>query len=904
MGLVRAELTASVSTRAQQDLVATNGTYLAYAAEGQEVVYVCSLKKVSAPPLKLLVHELVVPGQRVGRKGVNALHLGSLPGHRGRGDVLLEKRLFAATRRKVHCWNIEECYAAMERGSGADCKSLEVPEDCVVSHLRTDENLRWLAAASNSDVLIYSLQRQCLIMRLDGHSLQVNALQFHTKQCCDQVITASDDRTFKVWDLERRELAYESSMYGASPFVCLAIDPTFPRMAIGSTDGLVRFFDLMSPSYQLIQGLDIPLAVRRKFGEPVNQDKDLEEEGRQVQVITKGGAESVAAATTGDSRRHGKWKPTEQIGMACVSSVSELYYIKTEDRSEGKDLLPVSPKVIACTTQMLIIVDAYTYDIITIVPFSEYSYRNCREIDIDTPRLFVADNRSHGLVTICIGSAFTPVINVVTVAHLEDGHGQEGEEGFLTGRMVGLGVESHGNEGEGGEASKVSVFPTSPPKRLSKLYQAIEKENKHDSSVSSYESATRKKSLGKTQRSGNKPVTFHSRIKSSGYGKVEPLKFLGKQVQSRTLVKRASSNLKSGRLLKSYPMDCEPVHTFQDHHALDNDAAVHSAPILRVRFCPDGSRLATASVDKTVRTLRLPLAKHRGDGETFLGHGGPVLDASWNHSGNLILTGSLDRTACLWSVKKSQALIQIEGPSAGKKGKVAQGFKSDIKAARFFHLDKLVVLACMNKLHFFKYDLGPKKQTDDIARLHQARTHSHILELSTESQSVTNFDCHNGFISNLLVAGTSAKSIEVFDADACALVRRMDNAHSRAIHSIMLNSTSPYVSHDRSAHELFLSAASDSSVKLWDLRSPRSVRCFAGHLNRQNPIGVRFSPCMKYIACGSEDKVVYLYDVRMGTVIRKLRQGISDIVGDVCFHPIHPQLVAATYDGKLRFFSS
>lgn len=51
-------------------------------------------------------------------------------------------------------------------------------------------------------------------------------------------------------------------------------------------------------------------------------------------------------------------------------------------------------------------------------------------------------------------------------------------------------------------------------------------------------------------------------------------------------------------------------------------------------------------------------------------------------------------------------------------------------------------------------------------------------------------------------------------------------------------------------------------------------------------------------------QTVYLFDVRMGTVLHKLREGIHDVVGDVCFHPMHPQLAAATYDGKLRFFSS
>jgi WD40 repeat protein len=47
---------------------------------------------------------------------------------------------------------------------------------------------------------------------------------------------------------------------------------------------------------------------------------------------------------------------------------------------------------------------------------------------------------------------------------------------------------------------------------------------------------------------------------------------------------------------------------------------VHHAAVLRCAYSPDGTRLMTASVDKTARVLRLPLARHGGDGTDLIGH--------------------------------------------------------------------------------------------------------------------------------------------------------------------------------------------------------------------------------------------------------------------------------------------
>mmetsp|Transcript_27654 Transcript_27654/g.39103 ORF Transcript_27654/g.39103 Transcript_27654/m.39103 type:complete len:105 (+) Transcript_27654:1-315(+) len=101
---------------------------------------------------------------------------------------------------------------------------------------------------------------------------------------------------------------------------------------------------------------------------------------------------------------------------------------------------------------------------------------------------------------------------------------------------------------------------------------------------------------------------------------------------------------------------------------------------------------------------------------------------------------------------------------------------------------------------------------------------------------------------------------------------------------------------------MFLTSAADGCVKLWDVRVGAFVRRFEGHVNRQQPVGAAFSPCGRYFATGSEDKCTFLFDLRMTTYVEKLT-GSSDVVSDVAFHPAHPQLAAASYDGKIRFYT-
>lgn len=60
---------------------------------------------------------------------------------------------------------------------------------------------------------------------------------------------------------------------------------------------------------------------------------------------------------------------------------------------------------------------------------------------------------------------------------------------------------------------------------------------------------------------------------------------------------------------------------------------------------------------------------------------------------------------------------------------------------------------------------------------------------------------------------------------------------------------------------------------------------------------------LRYLASGSEDKSAYIYDLRMGTVLHRIRGIHGDAVMDVAFNPLHPQLATACLDGRLHFYS-
>ena len=142
------------------------------------------------------------------------------------------------------------------------------------------------------------------------------------------------------------------------------------------------------------------------------------------------------------------------------------------------------------------------------------------------------------------------------------------------------------------------------------------------------------------------PVTFHSQIRSSGYGgggsvKKKPQQATAAPAAGAGKVSRSSSasrtagrrtqtqqgaqgvRTQGGSQLVSYPSDCRLITALDapsGYPAQASGAGRPAAvcPLLGVRYSSDGRYLGLVSQEGAVQTIRVPVSKHKGIGSVYI----------------------------------------------------------------------------------------------------------------------------------------------------------------------------------------------------------------------------------------------------------------------------------------------
>jgi WD40 repeat protein len=445
----------------------------------------------------------------------------------------------------------------------------------------------------------------------------------------------------------------------------------------------------------------------------------------------------------------------------------------------------------------------------------------------------------------------------------------------------------------------------------------------------SYQKSSKDKQ--KKNKQLDKPITFHTRIKSSGYGAASNNCIKKKSIQERKTLpsKQQQTSSKDSSFmasyLKEYPVDCGVLQHFQEKHALPRQNFLHQGAIHHIEYSRDAKFLASAGQDKVAQVAKLPFSKFQGESNIFAGHDGPIRSIHWSHNNQMLLsTSSVDQTTRVWlaDADTPSIIFGAAGNDPTAKGGNAhlssakRAMKRDIVDAQFFYMDKFILSAAGNSLRMHQFELDEvyarnlkKKITKNDVQVDENKSRKKKIAQwnCNDIQNITSLTCINSFLSHLVVLSGSDRSLRIFDVAQGKIVRTISDAHPKAPHTIALPNVSCYVSHPSNFYDLLLSSAvangsMGGSIHLWDVRADNCMMRFGEHVNRVHPLGMSFSPCMRYIATGSEDRAAYIYDIRTGRSVTKLT-GHTDVVTSVAFNPLYPQLATASYDGTIRFYS-
>jgi WD40 repeat protein len=277
---------------------------------------------------------------------------------------------------------------------------------------------------------------------------------------------------------------------------------------------------------------------------------------------------------------------------------------------------------------------------------------------------------------------------------------------------------------------------------------------------------------------------------------------------------------------------------------------------------------------------------------TLKGHDDPVYAAVFDPQNKLIATASFDKTVRLWDATSGK---DLQKPLAGKNGHQGQvlclAFAPDGNLLASGGADNTVKV----------WDLNPAKPPPEPTPVKNF-AHPNLVSSVAFNKDGTLLasGCNDGFLRVWdMKTGQPTKQIKAHVSQANGKDNQPDPVYAEA--------WSPDQKH-------LVTASYDRTVKVWDAASGNMVREIKGGKDvivpdpkapvepghRDQVFCLAFDPAGKFLATGSSDRTVKLWDFAAGTLVRDFPNPAYKPSGPGQQHPSHPGFVHAvrfTADG-------
>jgi WD40 repeat protein len=290
----------------------------------------------------------------------------------------------------------------------------------------------------------------------------------------------------------------------------------------------------------------------------------------------------------------------------------------------------------------------------------------------------------------------------------------------------------------------------------------------------------------------------------------------------------------------------------------------HDRPATAVAFSPDGTMLATASDDLTVKLWSPSIGAGGAQGgwrvvASLQKHTDHVHWVRFSPDGKLLVSGSSDTTVRLWDVATRRQVACLEG------------HKGPIWPVLFSPSGQILASG----------------GTDGV-RLWDVATQQEIARLAAQNDWISGL----AFSPDGKILATSSRTglVRLWDVRTRRTVARL-KGHRIVVRSLAFSPDGT----------LLATGSEDDTVRLWDLATGQTSAILPAQ--GRWCTSLMFSPCGRVLAAASEPVVLTLWDVRARKAVAALR-GHTAFILDLTFSPDGKTLASASADGTVRLWDA
>jgi WD40 repeat protein len=284
----------------------------------------------------------------------------------------------------------------------------------------------------------------------------------------------------------------------------------------------------------------------------------------------------------------------------------------------------------------------------------------------------------------------------------------------------------------------------------------------------------------------------------------------------------------------------------------------HTSSVMSIAFSPDGKHTISGSVDRTICIWDAETGKVLG--VLLGGHKAPVQSVAYSPDGKQIISGSNDATICIWDVETCKAVAVLQGHTCVV---ASVAFSPDGKHIISGSFDKTICI----------WDAETGKT---VARL---EGHTDLVESVAYSPDGKH-----------IISGSHDTTIQIWDAMTNKAVAVL-LGHKAPVCSVTFSPDGKYI----------ISGSSDNPIHIWDVETGKSVAVLKGHTDSVSSVAI--SPDGQYIISGSEDKTIRIWDAVTGKPVAVPLKGHTDQVTSVLFSPDGKHIISGSSDKTIQIWN-